>query len=178
MKLPLEKVKAMILYFAAQTDPKFFGKTKLMKLFYFTDFGFVKKHGAPITFDKYKNMEHGPVPMTIYSLISTAYDEPDEALLSDIIEFEEVNRMHKIVPRKEFTNEHRKLFSVAELKVMGDVCKRFYDSNKGQIEKASHKESPWDKTNLLEDIPYKLATQDRDSETSEEEVDMLMKILK
>jgi hypothetical protein len=28
MKLPLEKVKAMILYFAAQTDPKFFGKTK------------------------------------------------------------------------------------------------------------------------------------------------------
>ncbi|HEC30580.1 MAG TPA: DUF4065 domain-containing protein, partial [Candidatus Yonathbacteria bacterium] len=94
MKIPLEKIKAMILYFAFNTDPKFLGKTKLMKLFYFADFGYVKKHGVPMTFDKYKNMEHGPVPTTIYGLISTAYSEPDESLLSDIVEFQEVNGMH------------------------------------------------------------------------------------
>lgn len=178
MKIPLEKVKAMILFFASKTDPKFFGKTKLMKLFYFADFGYVKRHGTPMSFDKYVNMEHGPVPSTIYNLVSTAYSEPDESLLADTIEFETVNGMHKILPRKEFTDVHRKQFSIAELKLLGEVCQRFYSSNKGEIEKASHKENPWMSTDLLDDIPYKLASNDKDSETSAEEIDLMMKLLK
>jgi len=178
MKISIEKVKAMILYFAGHTDPKFFGKTKLMKLFYFTDFGYVKRHGLPVTFDRYKNMEHGPVPMTIYSLMSTAHDEPDESLLADILEFQDVNGMQKIIARKEFTEREERLFSPAELKMMAEVCQRFYNANKREIETASHKESPWSNTALLEDIPYKLATNDKDSETTEEEVDLMMKILK
>ena len=177
MRIPLDKVKAMVLYFAYHTDPKFFGKTKLMKLFYFADFGYVKKHGVPITFDKYKHLEHGPIPSTIYSLICTAYSEPNESLLSDIIEFQDVNGMHKIIPRKEFTNRHRKMFSVSELKLMAEVCQRFGSSNKRKIEEASHAEYPWMSTKILDDIPYKLATKDKDSETSEDEIDLAMKIL-
>jgi len=177
MKISLEKIKAMILYFAFQTDLKFLGKTKLMKLFYFADFGYVKKHGIPMTFDKYKNMEHGPVPTTIYGLVSTAYSEPDESLLSDVIEFQEKNGMHKIIPRKEFTNTHRKMFSVSELKLMAEVCQRFYGSNKKEIEDASHVEYPWSSSEILDDLPYTLATKDKDSETSEEEVELALRIL-
>jgi uncharacterized phage-associated protein len=178
MRISLEKVKAMVLYFAEHTDQRFFGKTKLMKLFYFADFGYVKKHGVPMTFDKYKNMEHGPVPTTIYSLISSAHYEPDEALLSDIMEFSEVNGMHKILARKKFTETHRKLFTVAELKMLGEVCQRFNTSNKREIEDASHKEAPWSSTELLDDIPYDLATLDRDSSTSKDEVKLMMDILR
>jgi uncharacterized phage-associated protein len=178
MKLPLEKVKAMVLYFAEHTEPRFLGKTKLMKLFYFADFGYVKKHGVPMTFDKYKNMEHGPVPTTIYGLVSSTYSEPDESLLSDIIEFKELSGIHKIVPTQEFTSTHRKLFSIAELKMLGEVCQRFNTSNAREIEEASHKENPWSSTELLDDIPYNLATKDKDSETSKDEVDLAMQILK
>ena len=177
MKIQLDKVKAMILFFAHNTDTKFFGKTKLMKLFYFADFGYVKKHGVPITFDKYKHLEHGPIPSTIYNLISTAYSDPEESLLSDIIEFKDINKMHKIIPRKEFTNKYRKMFSISELKLMSEVCQRFGGSNKREIESVSHAEYPWMSTKILEDIPYKLATKDKDSEVSEDEIDLAMRIL-
>ena len=179
MKIPLEKIKAMILYFAAHTDSSVLGKTKLMKLFYFADFGFVKKHGVPITNDRYKNMEHGPVPMTIFNLLSTAYSEPDESLVSDVVELrKEENGMHRVIARKDFADGYRKLFSISELKHMGEVCNRFYSANKREIEEASHKEHPWSDTNLLEDIPYKFAARDKDSETTEEEVDFAMRLLK
>lgn len=178
MKINLEKVKAMVLYFTHYTDPNFLGVTKMMKLFYFADFGYVKKHGIPMTFDDYKNMEHGPVPITIYGLMDNTFCESNESLLSDVIEFKkEINGMHKIIPKKEFTEQHRKLFSVSELKMLGEVSQKFYKANKKTIEDASHKEYPWSSTEILDDIPYTLATKDDDSETSEEEVLMALKIL-
>lgn len=177
MKISIEKVKAMILYFANYTDPNFLGKTKLMKLFYFADFGYVKKHAVPITFDSYKNMEHGPVPMTIYNLVSTAFSDPDESLLSDVIKFENHNGMHKIIPLRKFSDENRRLFSISEIKVIGEVSKRFFDSNKKAIEDASHKEQPWSSTEELDDIPYTLASKDKDSEVSEDEILLALKIL-
>lgn len=177
MKLSLEKIKAMILYFAEHTDPKFFGKTKLMKLFYFADFGNVKKYGIPITFDQYKNMEYGPVPCSIYNLVNTAHSDPDESKLTDIIDFENSSSMHKIIPKQKFTNTHRKIFSVAELQILSEVCRRFYGANKKTIEDASHKEHPWSETNFLDDIPYTLATKDPDSAVSEEEVTLALEIL-
>lgn len=180
MKINLDKVRAMILFFLYHTDPKFLGKTKLMKLFYFADFGYVKRHGIPITFDNYQNMEHGPVPVTIYNLINGTFLDPDESPLSDIIEFQEVegsHKMHRIIPRKEFTEQHRKLFSISELKILAEVSKRFYDANQKKIEDASHEEYPWSNTEFLEEIPYTLATKDIDSETTEEEVELALKML-
>jgi hypothetical protein len=94
------------------------------------------------------------------------------------MEFSEVNGMHKILARTKFTETHRKLFTVAELKMLGEVCQRFNTSNKREIEDASHKEAPWSSTELLDDIPYDLATLDRDSSTSKDEVKLMMDILR
>ena len=176
MKISLEKIKAMILYFAHHTDPRFFGKTKLMKLFYFADFNNVKLHGSPITFDQYKNMEHGPVPMTIYGLMSTAASDPDESKLADILEVEKVDGMQKIKPLKKFEEEHRKLFSLAELTVLGNVSARFNKANKKRIEDASHLEHPWSDTEFLEDIPYSYASRDEDSLVTKEEIELAEKL--
>ena len=65
MKISETKVKRMILYFAQRTDATLLGKTKLMKLFYFSDFRHVKKYLTPITNDVYVNLEHGPVSSAI-----------------------------------------------------------------------------------------------------------------
>ena len=70
MKIPLSKLKAMLLFFASNTNPALLGKVKLMKLFYFCDFMNIKKYGAPITFDNYVHLEHGPIPSTIMNLVS------------------------------------------------------------------------------------------------------------
>jgi len=85
MKIPLSKLKAMVLYFCGNTDPRFLGKVKLMKLFYFADFIHVKNFGSPITYDNYVRMEHGPIPSVILNLIDAVDGDVDSAELADII---------------------------------------------------------------------------------------------
>ena len=59
---------------------------------------------------------------------------------------------------------------------MNEVVKRFGDKNTKFIEDASHKESPWKCTNMLENIPYTLAAKDNDCLVSEEEISLMLKI--
>ena len=88
MNIPVPKLKAILLYFANYTNSRFLGKVKLMKLFYFLDFLHVKKYGAPITYDTYVNLVHGPIPSAIKNLIDTADDDFDNSILADTIKFE------------------------------------------------------------------------------------------
>lgn len=181
MKIPLSKLKAILLYFGNNTDLKFLGKVKLMKLFYFLDFMHVKKYGSPVTYDTYVNMEHGPIPSTIKNLIDTATEDIDQSVLADTIECEwqelpEDKQMCRIKPLREFSKEDAKYFSENQLDILKQVCERFGDKNTKFIEDASHKESAWTQTGLLEEIPYTLAAEDRDSKVSKEEIELLMKI--
>ena len=175
MKIPIKKLKALILYFCTYTDTKFLGKVKLMKLFYFADFMHLKKYGAPITFDTYVNLEHGPIPSAIKNLVDTASDDIDNSVLADIISIEkpEGTEMCRIVGLRGFSDSDTKIFSKAELDTLKKVCIRFADKNTKFIEEASHSESPWLKTNFLDTIPYSLALEDSDCQTSEEELRLL-----
>ncbi len=180
MNIPIAKLKAIILFFCNYTDEKFLGKVKLMKLFYFLDFMHVKKYGAPVTYDTYVNLEHGPIPSAIKNLVDTASDDVDNSILSDIMEFEtrEVSKgiMYRVVPTREFTEKDKGYFSESELDILNKVCERFGNSNTKFIEDASHKESPWSKTKLLETIPYSLAAKDTDCLVSEEEINLLLEV--
>lgn len=172
MEIPLVKLKAILLYLAENTDPKFFGKVKLMKLLYFIDFNHVKRYGLPITGDNYINMEHGPVPSVIKNLIYSVATEPDEALLADTIGFEHKpgNKIHRIVPVRKFSQKDKDLFSDSEIEILENVSKRFYSANKETIETAAHKEGPWSTTDELDYIPYWLAALDADSRFTQEEI--------
>jgi uncharacterized phage-associated protein len=179
MKIPISKLKAIILFFGNCTDTKFLGKVKLMKLFYFIDFLHVKKYGVPITYDTYVNLEHGPIPSAIKNLVDTASDDIDNSILSDIIKFETPpgTNMSRVIPLGSFTKKEEKLFSNTELEILKEVCARFSDSNTKTIEDASHREAPWRETKLLETISYTLAAKDSDCMVSEEEISMAMKVL-
>ncbi len=178
MKIPLSKLKAMVLFFALNTNLDILGKVKLMKLFYFCDFGNIKKHGAPITYDTYVNLEHGPIPSTIMNLVNQVEDDFENAILADTIKISPSSGelIHRVIPLKEFTDNDRKFFSPLELETMKIVCQRFKDSIGKQLENISHDEMPWKKTNLLEIIPYSLAAEDNDAEVSKEEIELLLKI--
>lgn len=179
MKIPLAKLKAILLYFCNYTDVKFLGKVKLMKLFYFLDFMHLKKYGSPVTYDTYINLEHGPIPSFIKNLIDNAADEIEKSELSDTIDVEKPSRikMYRFLPQRKFREKDRKLFSESELEILKKVCARFGDKSTKFIEDISHKEAPWAKTKFLDEIPYTIATEDRDCEVQEEEIRLLMKTL-
>ena len=168
----------MFLYFGDHTDPRFLGKVKLMKLFYFADFTHVKTYGSPITYDRYVKMEHGPIPSTILNLVDAVDNDVDFAELADTIRIEksENSDMHRVIPTRKFSDYDKGYFSETELEILEKVCAKFGDKTTRFVRDASHKEAPWTKTNFLEDIPYTLATEDADCIVDKETIELSLQL--
>lgn len=177
MKISLQKLKAMLLYFANNTNPIKLGKVKLMKLFYFADFEHVRAYGAPITYDTYKHYEHGPIPSTIKNLVDTLCDTPEDSVLSDTIKCQKKEKIHLIKTARKMTESDLNLFSRAELRTLESVARRFYNARAKDIEDESHRDKAWLETEMLEDIPYKLAFDGKPANSSEEDLEVLLKLL-
>jgi len=179
MNIPIPKLKALLLYFCENTDSKFLGKVKLMKLFYFVDFLHVKKYGTPVTFDRYIKLEYGPIPSTVKNLVDDAETDIDNSILADTIDIKQNDgmNMHKVVARRKLNGEDLKLFTPSEINILQQVCKRFGASNTDLIKEVSHNEAPWRESQWYQEIPYTLATHDPDCETSIEEIELGLKIL-
>lgn len=178
VNIPLPKLKAIVLYFSTNTDTKFLGKVKLMKLIYFLDFTHLKKYGSPITYDTYYNLQHGPIPSSIKNLIDDAAEDIDTSVLADTIRFERPSgtRMYRILPTRKLSETDIKYFSKTELDILKQVCLRFADKNTQYIVNASHKEAPWRETEFRDKIPYELAAEDEDAVVDKEEIKLLLEI--
>lgn len=178
MKLSLPKLRAIILYFTNNTNTKYLGKVKLMKLFYYLDFKHVKKFGAPVTYDTYVNMEYGPVPSFIKNMVDYASEDLENSPLNDIVKFEtpKKTQMRKVLPRRKFTEDDKGLFTSTELEMLATVSKLFGNMKTEKIKELSHKEAPWRETEYLEEIPYTLAALDDDCEVKTEEIDLLLNL--
>lgn len=179
MKISESKIKRMILYFASHTDPRLLGKTKLMKLFYFTDFRHVKKYLTPVTNDIYVNLEHGPIPSMIMNLVNAVENDVDESVLGDTISIvaREGSNMSRVQALRSFTEKDAEHFTKSELAVMDEVCEIFKECTGKQIEDASHNESAWLKTKLGEFIPYTLGAGDSDSLVEKGDIETAFKIM-
>jgi len=178
MTIPLPKLKAIIKYFCHNTNPAFLGKTKLMKLFYFLDFTQIKRYGVSVTGETYYHLEFGPIPTTIKNLVDSVSDDPETALLSDVIQVhcDNGHDRHKIFCLQSFTEQDKDYFSQAEFNTLEDVAKRFRDYSTQQIVDISHEEAPWRLTNELEIIPYQLAAEDPDCVVEKGDIDLLSRI--
>jgi len=174
----IRKIEAILAYFANNTDTQYLGKVKLMKLFYFLDFTHAKKYGAPVTYDTYYNLQHGPIPSRIKNIVDDASDANDNDLLSDVIKFEfpDGTEMCRVLPNREFSTDDEALFSETELAVLKEVSQRFKNSRTQEVEDASHSESPWRETEFTDKIPYYLAAHDKDALVSEEEINLSVQI--
>ena len=149
-----------------------------MKLFYFMDFMHTKQYGTPITYDNYVNLEHGPIPSNIKNLVDTAADDPESSLLSDIITIERPRgiEMYRVLCNRKFSESDERYFSESELKILKQVCDIYGEKTTGFVEEASHKESAWKNTNLLDPIPYELAAKDDDAKVTKEEIKLMLEI--
>ena len=172
MPIPLVKLKALLLYFAQYTNPRYLGIVKLMKLIYFADFLHVKKYALPITYDRYINLDKGPIPSDILNTINSSMAEGENSKLIDsiIIKREAGIDKKSIIPAREITQQDLDLFSQTELEILENVVNRFGNSTTNEIIEASHSESPWIRTIYRQEIPYELAALDKDAEVSAEEI--------
>lgn len=150
-----------------------------MKLFYFIDFTHVKLYGTPITYDRYFNLEHGPIPSVIKNLVDDAGEDIEHSVLADTIDVKKVEGidMLRVSARRKLTDSDMQLFSENELAVIKKVCSRFGGSNTSFIENASHDEAPWSKTNRLDEISYTLAAEDADCKVSKEDIELSLEVL-
>lgn len=177
MKIPIQKIKAMIRYFCNHTNNNFLGKTKLMKLFYFADFINIKRYGFPMTYDTYYHLEHGPIPSAIMNLVNSVADDPN-AILSDTIKItrESDSPIQKISCLENFSKKDELIFSEQELAILKEVCDKFGNKNTNYIEEASHREAPWRLTKELQTIPYTLAADDNDCLMKKESIELFNKL--
>ena len=179
MNIPIKKLKAVLLYFTSNTDVKYLGKVKLMKLIYFLDFMHLKTYGTPVTYDTYINLEHGPIPSFIKNLVDNAADDIDSSILSDTIAFERPagTKMFRVLPKRSLTEKDEKLFTETELDILQKVCIKYGNKNTQYVEDASHKEAPWKKPSQLQPISYTLAADDPDCKGSREEIELAVNLL-
>ncbi len=150
-KLDLDKFFEVIKYFCSME--RIF-KTKLMKLMFYSDFGYFKKYSVSITGARYSRLPFGPVPDQFERwLLALSTDErgirkeedwkhdyPGEVYISNIA-------------------PDMTIFDPSELKVIASVMEKFKDINAKQISEISHQEKGYLETENAHLISYIFANE-------------------
>jgi uncharacterized phage-associated protein len=167
-----------ILFFLEKINNPYLGKTKLMKLLYFLDFGFYENHGVSITNDKYVWYPHGPYPSRVDTVLD--YMERNKLIERSIKEFG-IRRQERYMANEKF---NRSYFSSEEMRAIERVAIYFEDYSTQEIEDEAHRDIPWllskpeDGKKVGGYIDYKLALYRHNSLPStedEKETDILSK---
>lgn len=151
MEYSEEKQKNAILYFLEHANNPTLGKTKLLKLLYFLDFGFFEKHGESVTGDTYKKLQFGPVA------------DRSMRLLDEMEASEEVTRVPTQAgpyDQTRYVSNVRadlSVFNGAELEELEDVARTYAHYTGSQVTQITHDEAPWKATEDGELIDYRLA---------------------
>jgi uncharacterized phage-associated protein len=141
-----QKILNAIRYFVR--NARNVGLTKLLKLLYFLDFMYYKKHGLSVTLFDYQAFDFGPVPRELYESIKTD-NLPDylrhEVFFDKQMDDTAIYPSYKIRTRKSPIDFS--WFSPYEKKMLEEVAEIFYDADAKTMTEISHlKNSPWDLT--------------------------------
>ena len=148
--LDIEKLSNVIGYFACFVNNLY--KVKLMKLLWYADALYYKRHGTSITGLVYKHMPFGALPI--------AYDEiiylPTVKVMEEII-YEDIS--YKIIPNGEINLSS---FSLEELSVLEKVAATFKNYKSREIVDYMHEEKAYTDTEPNQIIPYSLSENIKD----------------
>ena len=154
----IKKLANFITYFI-ESDMKYLGITKLMKLCFFADKYHLEAYGTPILNHNYTKMPKGPVPMYVYSLIKNSKNTDSDDLESEVREFNtHINvkeRQSDDCSRFESYNSFdRKFFSKSQMIILDKLALEFKDIDKEAISNLSHDTSAWKSVNLHGNISF------------------------
>jgi hypothetical protein len=143
-----QRLRELIVYVAGKfLTCEFFGVVKLNKTLFHSDMLSFRRHGQPITGNKYKKDERGPVPVHI----------------KPIQDKMEARNEIRVVPEDKYGREQRRvvplrrpdltLFSGRDIAIVDEVIERLWNKTGTQVSQESHGVQ-WN-TRALEDlIPY------------------------
>lgn len=142
----IEKVNAVIGYFSNYIVPLY--KVKLMKLLWYADVLYYKKHKESITGLVYQHLPLGAVPVAYNKLLE----------LPSIKVVEELMNEHSVAYRIEPNREiNLSSFTMDELEVLNQVASFFKEYNSRQIVDYMHKEKAYLETEPNQVISYDFA---------------------
>jgi len=147
-----EKLQQVILYFLEHINNVHLGRTKLLKLLYFVDFGHYEAHGLPVTGATYRKLPHGPYPDKVEKLIAKM---EKAGLVREVKVDHKGYAQHRLITLNGKFDPAR--FSGTELQALERVAADWADATAAQIEAATHREAPWAGTQAGKKIDYEMA---------------------
>lgn len=153
----LDKLINAMIFFANHTAPSKLGKTKLLKLLFFSDFGHMKRYGRPIIGDTYFKLPLGPVPTLAKDLLTALENSQEEddwgkGIMKKLSQAVRVKRQpygkyvqSRVIPMQEFDPS---FFSRSDIEIMEMIAERYYDTNGRKIAFESHKHPAYENTSL------------------------------
>ena len=105
---------------------------KLVKLTYLCDRMSMERYAAPITYDTYVSMDHGPVPSGTLDLINR-YDSPDWKRWMKRREGHQVT-----LKIQEFADENLDELSAADLKIVDETWQNFGGMDEWDLSRHTH----------------------------------------
>lgn len=144
-----QKMKELVLYVAlrCQQDERF-GKVKLNKLVYFSDFFAYGKLGRPITGLEYQALARGPVPRRMAPLIAELQSEG--ALAIQVVTYFNRRQQRPIALR----DPDLSTFTAAEIALVDELIGRFWGLNATEMSDLTHELDGWKLASEGEVIPY------------------------
>ncbi|MCL4285393.1 MAG: DUF4065 domain-containing protein [Fimbriimonadaceae bacterium] len=165
------KLRELILYICNRCDlmPSW-GRTKLAKLLYFSDFRHYRKHGRPITCAIYVCAPQGPIPDGFHDRLKELTKG------GDLVEIKrEIGDYSELRPTA-VRPANLKDFAPEEISTVEWVINEYAGLTATELSEISHREPGWMLANPGERIPYEAALISKERPT-EEELDFLRKQL-
>lgn len=145
-----ERLKEAVMVILHNTnDIDNMGMKKLAKLLYFADFNHYAENLESITRESYERFDHGPMPSSLYDAIEQLEEEGLIKADKEIGDIEQWN--FDLVEDFEATHlpdEHQD-------KIL-QILDKLDDMTANQLEKLSHRDTPWQVTDDRDEIKYKL----------------------
>jgi len=143
--LDIDKLASVMGYFAQFINNLY--KVKLMKLLWYADALFFKRHGRSMTGLVYEHMTYGALPIGFNEIL----DLPTIKVIEEMI-YEDIS--YRVMPNKQVNIAE---FSIEELNVLETVVTKFKNYKSKEIIDYMHKERAYLETEEYTIIPYSLA---------------------
>jgi hypothetical protein len=149
IKLNEKKFKELVVYLAAKnaSNPAF-GKTKLNKLLFFSDFTAYARLGSSITGVQYIKLQFGPCPRSMKQLT--------EALMKEgrVVSQELTSGPYEGSRLVALRDADLQEFSGPEIAIVDEIVERYWSHSGRDISDASHGFVGWGLAELNSEIPY------------------------
>lgn len=150
--LNINKFKNILLYILERCSGKpNVGETVLYKLLYFSDFNYYELYEEHLTGANYKKLPYGPVPQKLDVIIDQ---------MIELKQLEKIKTDYKGFPQKRFIPLEKAdltRLKASEKDVIDKVIDQMSDWSANAISDYSHKDLPWEVTEIGNDISYNLA---------------------